>query len=305
MAKVKRNCKICGTEFSTTDYLLSIGKGVYCSKKCYFEDRKPEIVTSKCPVCGKEFDVREKRILDGRGKHCSKECANKALKANQLGRKCPWASMALRDYNEKRKMGLIEHPAWNKAGLKVVCETCKREFDIPPARKQKARFCSRECKSAWQKTIIGRNHPLYKQEERICLCCGKTFLVKPAKIKYGEGKFCSRNCLGAYTIKSRDKEETAIEKIVAGILEEFGLTFERQKVIGHYVVDFFIPTLNLIVEADGDYWHNIPKVKEKDELRNELLTGKMGFRLLRLWESEIKENPREIIKKHLDEYLKQ
>lgn len=33
-----------------------------------------------------------------------------------------------------------------------------------------------------------------KNEERVCLWCGKTFLTYPSEIRKGGGKFCSRSC---------------------------------------------------------------------------------------------------------------
>ena len=34
--------------------------------------------------------------------------------------------------------------------------------------------------------------------ERVCLQCGKLFFTKPAKVRYGEGNFCSRQCAGLW-----------------------------------------------------------------------------------------------------------
>jgi len=53
------------------------------------------------------------------------------------------------------------------------------------------------------------------------------------------------------------------------------------------VADFFIPSENCIIEADGDYWHNYPIGTEKDKIHNNFLISK-GFKVIRIWESEIK-----------------
>lgn len=55
-----------------------------------------------------------------------------------------------------------------------------------------------------------------------------------------------------------------------------------------YQCDIFIPSLNLIIEADGDYWHNFPFGREIDRVRTKELEEK-GFRVIRLWENEIKQ----------------
>ena len=45
--------------------------------------------------------------------------------------------------------------------------------------------------------------------------------------------------------------------------------------------------MNLVIECDGNYWHKYPSGVEKDNIRTKELIEK-GFKVLRLWESEIK-----------------
>ena len=51
-------------------------------------------------------------------------------------------------------------------------------------------------------------------------------------------------------------------------------------------MDAYIPSLNLIIEADGTYWHQMEHVKNKDRAENAYLK-KCGYKLLRLSEEEI------------------
>lgn len=86
------------------------------------------------------------------------------------------------------------------------------------------------------------------------------------------------------------KEPTSIEKKLYDELKSRGLLFEKQKLInGKFLVDAYIPSLNLIIEADGDYWHNLDKVKKRDKAKNAYLK-KCDFNLLRLWETEINDD---------------
>ena len=81
---------------------------------------------------------------------------------------------------------------------------------------------------------------------------------------------------------------TSIERAVYGELKNRGLLFETQKLInGKFLVDAYIPSLNLVIEADGDYWHSLPKIVNKDKAENAYLT-ECGYNLLRLSETEIK-----------------
>jgi len=83
------------------------------------------------------------------------------------------------------------------------------------------------------------------------------------------------------------KEPTSIEKKVYDELKKRGLLFEKQKLInGKFIVDAYIPSLNLVIEADGDYWHSLDIIKKKDKAENAYLT-KCEFNLLRLTETEI------------------
>ena len=96
------------------------------------------------------------------------------------------------------------------------------------------------------------------------------------------------------------KGPTSIEKKVYDELKARGLLFETQKFINEkYLVDAYIPSLNLIIEADGDYWHGLKENMERDERKN-IYFAKHGFNLLRLTETEINNNK---FKKKLDRRL--
>ncbi len=84
-----------------------------------------------------------------------------------------------------------------------------------------------------------------------------------------------------------NKQPTSIEKIVYDLLKSKGIIFEKQKLIsGRFLVDVYIPELKLIIECDGNYWHNLERVVKKDKAENAYLT-KCGFNLIRLNETEI------------------
>jgi len=83
---------------------------------------------------------------------------------------------------------------------------------------------------------------------------------------------------------------TSIEKKVYDELKARGILFEKQKLInGKFLVDAYIPSLNLVIEADGDYWHSLDRVKKRDKAKNAYLT-KCGYNLLRLTGTEIRDD---------------
>lgn len=54
-------------------------------------------------------------------------------------------------------------------------------------------------------------------------------------------------------------------------------------------VDFYLPEYNLIIECDGEYWHSLEEVKQKD-IQKDLIASEMGYQTLRLKGKEIREN---------------
>ncbi|MGQ9610969.1 MAG: endonuclease domain-containing protein [bacterium] len=47
--------------------------------------------------------------------------------------------------------------------------------------------------------------------------------------------------------------------------------FYRQKIISNYIVDFFFPKANLVIEVDGSQHYSLAG-KKKDELRDEYIS---------------------------------
>jgi len=96
--------------------------------------------------------------------------------------------------------------------------------------------------------------------------------------------------------ESRSKQifplkDTLIEVKIQDFLNLLNIEFyphQYMREIEHkYQCDVFIPSINLIIECDGDYWHNFPFGREIDHIRTKELIDK-GFKVLRLWERDIK-----------------
>ena len=66
----------------------------------------------------------------------------------------------------------------------------------------------------------------------------------------------------------------------------WNIDFDRQRVIGNYIVDFYVKALGLVIEIDGEI-HN-----EKlgyDKVRDDFLKG-CGIKVLRFTNEEVLEN---------------
>ena len=96
-------------------------------------------------------------------------------------------------------------------------------------------------------------------------------------------------------------KDTIIEVKIQDYLKALELDFEAHHYmrIDHaYQCDMYIPSLNMVIECDGDYWHCYPTGKEIDHLRTKELTEK-GYNVLRLWEHEIREMTTEDLKQKI------
>lgn len=93
----------------------------------------------------------------------------------------------------------------------------------------------------------------------------------------------------AWAAANRIKGRTDIEIIVAQVLDALEVEYEQQKRMGHYLVDFYIPSKKLVIECDGTYWHNKPDVKERDARKDAYLLSQ-GYIVLRFTDVEIKKN---------------
>ena len=99
-------------------------------------------------------------------------------------------------------------------------------------------------------------------------------------------------------------KDTSIEIKIREFLDELSISYKQHKYIEDidhgYQCDFFLEEYNMVIECDGDYWHNYPHYRDIDLIRTqELLEQK--YRVLRLWERDIKKMGIDEFKQHLAE----
>jgi G:T-mismatch repair DNA endonuclease (very short patch repair protein) len=101
------------------------------------------------------------------------------------------------------------------------------------------------------------------------------------------------------------KLEKEFSKILNSLNIKYTQWFYAKEIKAFY--DFYIPIKNIIIEVDGDFWHCNPNTKfalpeyktqkkniKRDEQKNQWAKDN-GFKLLRFWENDIKNNPQQII----------
>ncbi len=67
-----------------------------------------------------------------------------------------------------------------------------------------------------------------------------------------------------------------------------GLQFHRQKPLGNYIVDFYCPTVRLVIEIDGSQ-HYQPDGMQSDSIRDDYLKS-LGLSVLRFSNIDVLSN---------------
>lgn len=93
--------------------------------------------------------------------------------------------------------------------------------------------------------------------------------------------------------------KTQIESLMERALINEGIKILPQERLEGFWVDIFIPNFNIVIECDGEYWHNYPEGTERDRYKTEKLEN-VGYLVLRFWEREIHENVEECVASVID-----
>jgi len=216
------------------------------------------------------------------------------------GKKCPYLSKSTKArYAKGEKFGYYKgHPDF-------VPEASRKEQGKKNSKIMKGKHYSP--KTEFKKghtTNIGRLCPKEVREKISQANLGKVRTVE-VRDKLSELRrrhpmsksYYRRIGLKGVLKQQRMKGPTSIEKKVYDELKRRGILFEAQKLInGKFLVDAYIPSLNLVIEADGDYWHDLDRVKKRDKAKNAYLK-KCGFGLLRLSEADINNDVKSCINK--------
>ena len=139
----------------------------------------------------------------------------------------------------------------------LICQGCKKEYKVPPARKDRSKYCSREClfenrykdnpdmKKKISESLKNKDWDDEKEKARIekmvatrkergtkpwnagtatykkCVQCGTEY--KALGIRKDTGKFCSRECRSEFSYQNKDKEKVIYYKEVWKVTEKQAL----------------------------------------------------------------------------------
>jgi hypothetical protein len=112
--------------------------------------------------------------------------------------------------------------------VKKKCLNCGEEIYVKPSHFERKKFCSRACKTEYQK----KNPPSFwkemsKKKQVVCVFCGKKMFRKPSSIS--EKNFCNRQCRKMYLIANRHEINQHLKKQVKKVCEICGQEFSVPK----------------------------------------------------------------------------
>lgn len=295
-----KNCEECGKETTNKKY---------CSRDCQYEsyrgERRTEWVERECKYCEEKFEIKKSGLKHGKGKYCSVECCDEHKKETYKGEKNPMYGTEMSEKAKKKKRKTMVQK-W---------KTDWRDEVMKTHRKSRKKFKEKngcwpghteEAKEKRRKTMLKRHGKEHNWNgeygERKC---DKTF-----KEKYGKPSHIMFLEAGRKALRNKN---TSIEKKVENILKKQDITFEKQKQMGEFAPDFWLPKYELVIEADGDYWHGHPekydeldetqKSSKKSDKRKDKYIQKQGYNIKHFWGSEIKNEDfeaklKQVIKKY-------
>ena len=314
-----KTCAVCGKRIKL-ETLVGFPDAKYCSSKCRAnsKDVKEKKKQTNLEKYGVEHPAQSKDIREKQKQTClkkygvenpfqSKWVQEKLKETNckKYGVENPSQS---NDIKEKKRQTFLE-----KYGVKNPSQN--KEIHEKQFKTQRANHWETFYSLLKEKDII----PLFGKEYYIndigrkfkCLNCGEKFESEGTcnykkEHKNKDGSYTTlliQNIFCPYCLKIRySKKEKDVLKYVKSIYN--GAIQENAKGLfkhGNMELDIYLPSLNLAIEFDGDYWHSTDEAKERDERKNQLCEEK-GIRLLRIKESDW-DNNQEIVKNQIKEFV--
>jgi very-short-patch-repair endonuclease len=182
-----------------------------------------------------------------------------------------------------------------KTGKIVNCDFCKKEVYKTQSSLKKAKnnFCSSICANKYQ----GKD-----KLDFICKTCGEKFKWSKSRIQQANPTFCSMDCrnqdknhmincgIQSSLIQQKKRGLNKLEIRGREILQDIGLEFNEQVLMfDKFLVDVLLKDKKIIIQWDGEYWHNKPKRKKLDESQDAYFK-KCEYKVLRITDNQIKNN---------------
>lgn len=160
-----KKCEMCSREFYVPRLVNKIGKGRFCSKKCWYQSRKKEIIRT-CLNCEKNFITYPSRLKQSPTKYCSAKCHYKHRIGKFIGENATyWKGGPHKCKYCKKELGYKGY----------VCKNCHTKYLIKRGKDSSfwrggitpihLRIRESAKYKAWRKTV-------YKRDDFTCVWCG-------------------------------------------------------------------------------------------------------------------------------------
>lgn len=186
----------------------------------------------------------------------------------------------------QQKNSLSKNQIWGRNNKKKPCPDCL--VCGKPVKKHYRKLCSVSCSNIW-KYKDKKDHPNWKggKVKVKCLNCKKEVWRHQFAIKAYKYIVCSRKCQGIYYRRFIPRKETGIEVLFEEALKNRSLYYQKQYNLWNIcIADFYLDDYKIAIFVDGDYWHNLPNVVEKDRRQERELQGQ-DVRIVRIWGSQV------------------
>lgn len=196
-------------------------------------------------------------------------------------------------YGEEKAKKVKEKISLSKKGIRLICNGWNEGLKMSKEHKKNH--------SIAMKKLCGENNPAKRLEVRKKISIAKTGKKFPID-KYPN--------MGVRKMRDKikiPKKDSSIEIKLQDFLTLLKIEFVTHKYINikhSYQCDIYIPSLNLIIEADGDFFHMNPnKFKSEEKIFKNGITAKekwkldnsrtkelleKGYNVMRIWENEIR-----------------
>lgn len=237
------------------------------------DDMKPmyAVRTITCKGCGETFTKRMRPDQS----YCSLECYRRSARPQ-------------RRTGETRK-----------------CARCGEFFYAQASRINLGggHYCSIACHNAAQGD---------GKTSHVCVMCGATFRWSPSRSTSGNYniRYCSLVCRDAdperremllrMNTEQQRRGTTKAERIGYALLDGLGIEYVAQPTFaGKFTPDAAVPSARLIVQFDGDYWHDRNGTSQEARIQRRVSLDRSqdryirqcGWEVVRLWESDLVGDP--------------
>ena len=265
----------------------------FCSLSCSTSfrnknNRKFELITGICEICKCEITFSS----NVKKRFCSRKCSSIWKKTAYKGRALTNEWLMKINAHKTRDV-VVKHGIFQ-------CEKCQKTFETNTSLRSHHSYCS---------TI--------KDDGITCEKCGRFFKHKRSITFHMIMMHCDEKALKKRKeIIEKQKNAAAnrlnqrTSKAEISFLEKLKNIFGDENVIHKFKVDgikhefdFYVPSINTIIEFDGDFWHGNPNTQvlsprmKKQFMIDTNFTMKAlncGFCVQRVWESESDSYPEKI-----------